>query len=733
MKKYILFTFTLNFLIQTHAQTFPNKIGVVLSGIGGPGLEFPNVTYTSKPWESVANSGQLATTDNQGWPTEDFRVLFFDHRPFNAWNDNADDSSRYVVDISGIYTLSFRGQANLTSWCDGPIQFLNKKYDAINNTTTLDIEFPKGGGSNWSKRGNYSFFMINFLQTSYNSTTKGVKEIKLFRPNYVHNTPQLFNTDYLNGLNMFSCIRYMDFIGVANNNNPTYPGITKWEDRVSTLMPQFGKGAPWEYMISLANFTNKDIWVNIPCAADSQYIVELAKLLKNKLRPQIKIYLEYSNEVWNGGDFSQYQYNYSAVLNSSEDADIRNATPWDDRRRARRVARQVIKAGKIFANVFGETVASKGRIRPVFAWQGAYLPWFDDVLSWVNTTYGAPKDNIYAISVAPYFSPEDAITQKTNATPIEIVNSMQKQYDSSTIKIIKYLSQLAHQYNILQIAYESGPATNAGADMLNLNAKLQANKIPEIKAMIKHNYIENWFSQNAHGTAPLGTNDLINYFSYVGRVSRYGCWGALENLSSIKNQNFPPKYQALCELTGRCNNRPIVTINAPYQLEKINTNTIINATASDPNGTIKSVEFFVQNKLVGIDSISPFALNHTFSDTGIQVIQIKAIDNEGNYTFSDGINVFVNGINTSINSFLIEEKTLVYPNPSNAEFTVKMNEEYAQLKYTVFDSQGKSILEKNLKNTNEFNIDLSEFESGIYSLIIFLPDNNLHIKLLCIK
>ena len=65
------------------------------------------------------------------------------------------------------------------------------------------------------------------------------------------------------------------------------------------------------------------------------------------LRPDVNIYLEYSNEVWNGS-FDQFHYNYDAVLLSPEDADIRASTSFDDRRRARRVAKQVIKIGQIF-------------------------------------------------------------------------------------------------------------------------------------------------------------------------------------------------------------------------------------------------------------------------------------------------------------------------------------------------------------------------------------------------
>ena len=247
------------------AQPFPGKIGVGLDGIGGKALEFPNVTLTATKWQSVTTGGDAAT-DTQGWPTEDFRVVFFDHRPFNAWNNAPDDPGKYVQDLSGIYTLSFKGQATLTSWSDAPLVFQNQVYNTATNTTTLDIVFPPGGGSNAATLGNYGFCMLNFLQTNFGAGEKGVKEIRMMRPGYQHNNPQIFRTEYLNAISPFSTLRFMDFIR-ANNSNKTYPERQLWSERQQPDAPRYTKGAPWETAITLANYTHKDIWINIPVDA----------------------------------------------------------------------------------------------------------------------------------------------------------------------------------------------------------------------------------------------------------------------------------------------------------------------------------------------------------------------------------------------------------------------------------------------------------------------------------
>lgn len=56
----------------------------------------------------------------------------------------------------------------------------------------------------------------------------------------------------------------------------------------------------WEYMFQLCNVTRKDGWICLPHNADSAYIASLAALARRELDTTLRLYLEYSNEVWNG-------------------------------------------------------------------------------------------------------------------------------------------------------------------------------------------------------------------------------------------------------------------------------------------------------------------------------------------------------------------------------------------------------------------------------------------------
>jgi hypothetical protein len=707
------------------AQSSVGKIGVGLDGIGGIALEFPNVTLTATPWQSVA-SGNNARTDAAGWPLEDFRVVFFDHRPTNAWNNAPDDPQKYVVDQSGTYTMSFNGQANLTSWSDAPVQFLNKTYNPVTNTTNVDILFPPGGGPNVNTLGNYGFLMINFLQTNYGSGVSGVKNIRLMRPGYPHQSPQIFRTAYLNALSPFSTLRFMDFLK-TNNSDRVYPNVQTWSQRQSLQAPRYAQGAPWEIIIALANYTAKDVWINIPVDADSMYIVELARLMKATLRPELNIYLEYSNEVWNGS-FTQYQYNFNAVLQSPADADIRASTPWDDRRRARRVAKQVIRMGKIFESVMGVTVASRTKIRPVFAWQiGGWLPWYEDVLNWITQTYGPPKNFIYGIASAPYFNEGSAAA---NASPQQIINAMNANSDGN-LAAIQTLAQFADQWQIKHMQYEGGP-DNGGGSTVNVGNRILANRLPEMKTAVLHNYRDNWFSARANGTAPVGTNDLVNYFVMSAGVSRYGCWGATEDLDHLKNLSKAPKYDALCVLTGLCGNEPSTSLRTPANSSKlpVNVSASISADATDPDGSIKKVEFFVGSVLIGVDSSFPYSVNWIPTELGFHAVFAKSIDNDGKFTFDDPHVIEVVPNTTAVENHESPIQISLFPNPIQDELKLSFSAiPIAGGRIELRDALGKLWKYLPIKEQH-MQLDLSELGNGIYFVTVILNHQKLTKKII---
>lgn len=70
--------------------------------------------------------------------------------------------------------------------------------------------------------------------------------------------------------------------------------------------PRFSQGNgiiwahPWEVLANLANSVHANLWVNIPGWATDDYVTNLAELMLVNLTSTEALYVEYSNEVWNG-------------------------------------------------------------------------------------------------------------------------------------------------------------------------------------------------------------------------------------------------------------------------------------------------------------------------------------------------------------------------------------------------------------------------------------------------
>ena len=78
---------------------------------------------------------------------------------------------------------------------------------------------------------------------------------------------------------------------------------------------------------------------------------------------------------------------------------------------------------------------------------------------------------------------------------------------------------------------------------------------------------------------------------------------------------------------------------------------------------------------------------------------------------------------TSVEDF--KNEVLVYPNPSNAIFNVKA---INTTSYTLFNSLGQKIIEKDIKG-NQFSIDLSSQNNGIYFMLVHTTTGVQKVKL----
>ena len=164
------------------------------------------------------------------------------------------------------------------------------------------------------------------------------------------------------------------------------------------------------------------------------------------------------------------------------------------------------------------------------------------------------------------------------------------------------------------------------------------------------------------------------------------------------------------------NNAPTINLIAPTTAVK-NEIVALSATATDSDGTISKVEFFVDNVSIGIDNSSPYTANWT-ALSGSHAIKAIATDNLGSMTTSSISTIEVqlaslDKLTTS--NFAVN----VSPNPANDFITINMfnvqNNHNAVV--SIFDFKGSLVYSTTtLVNSNDFNykLDVSSLKSGVY-------------------
>jgi hypothetical protein len=95
----------------------------------------------------------------------------------------------------------------------------------------------------------------------------------------------------------------MDWMNTNSDYLPSWSQRTK-PDQDTQARPG---GVALEYLVRLSNELGAAAWINVHHLADDDYVRSLAEYLKAQLRPDVHIYVEHSNEVWNGA-FSQGKY-----------------------------------------------------------------------------------------------------------------------------------------------------------------------------------------------------------------------------------------------------------------------------------------------------------------------------------------------------------------------------------------------------------------------------------------
>ncbi len=349
-----------------------------------------------------------------------------------------------------------------------------------------------------------------------------IRNIRMILPGFeeTHET-QPFHPDFLRRWERFGVLRFMDFQRTNNSEQ------VDWSDRATPARQTQGgeAGVALEYLIELANTLDADPWFCMPHRATDDYVRQFAEQVRATLEPELTIYLEYSNECWNG-IFAQARYcrDQGKELGLSDN---------DYQAQLRYYSRRAVEIFAIWEEVFG----GADRLVRVLAAQSAN-PWTSEQV----LDFEEAHEHADALGVAPYFGNALGNPKTQNEVAqmsVDEVLDRCAEYIAQGNETIAEQAQLASEGDLQLVAYEAGQhlVGHGGAENNEQLMELfhAANRHPNMGALYL-DYLDGW---RRNGGA------LAAIFSSMGTYSKWGSWGLLEYHGQPVEE--APKYQAVLE------------------------------------------------------------------------------------------------------------------------------------------------------------------------------------------
>jgi len=436
----------------------------------------------SDPWDS----GQTLKLNAQGWPI--LRAGQAAHTVMYADTQGAYPAGRYICTWDGDGDVDMDFDARVVSK-------RNRRIVAEVKPSNLGI----------------------YLRIDQSNPNDPVRNVRVWLPGF-EDARSDFHPLYLNRLKPFSVIRFMDWQRTNGSN------VSSWSDRANPTFYTQGTndGAAIEYMIDLCNELGADPWFCMPHQANDRYVEKFAELVKKRLRKDLNVYVEWSNEVWNS-QFSQHDWVKARSDGRSLSASF-NAT-W---------AEEADRDFEIWMDVFG---SQRGRvIRCAVAQKDN--PWVTEQLT--NELNG----EFDAISCSTYFqlssSEERKLTSRTTPRELldraiaEMTRGVRENYRDHGALTRRWSRKLGR--TIPLIGYEGGQHYTAnGGNPSYAKAFLDMQKHPKMYEAYIANLRE-W--DNAGGS-------LFTAFNFVEKPDKFGAWGQLDFMD--QSISTAPKYRALLD------------------------------------------------------------------------------------------------------------------------------------------------------------------------------------------
>lgn len=514
-------------------------VGTNLAGIADWSTQLPflDAFKSSRRWMTQCRAGMTCEGE---WDTGEYEKLNLDEYGWvKSLPSSTEDSRHSQVSTllfremprypGGTYVVLYEGEGEII------YQFDAKKDESQSKPGRDVIQVSP------SDAGIY----LTIRSTDPSKTGNYIRNIHVV-PIEHENTYQqeIFNPLFLERIKKFGTIRFMDWMATNHSQQQEWSNRPQVDDATYAI-----KGVPIEIMVELANRLRAHPWFNMPHMATDEYMRNFAKLVQDRLDPQLKVYVEFSNEVWNWM-FSQAQYALQQGKARWGEDKGDAYMQWYGMRTA--------QMSDIWKDVFSR---QRDRVISIIStqtsWKGLEASSLDCSLWVAEGNKPCYQHQIDAYAVTGYFSGNLGIPQNQATVEAWLQDGNQAidrawtqlQQGSiipdqdggdslvGTAALFNFHQQIAKQKGLKLVVYEGGQhLVNSNSDKLT-EFFIQLNRDPKMRDLYAQ-LLQSW--QQAEGY-------VFMNFSDIGEPSKWGSWGVLEHV----DQAGAPKYDALMDFIDR--------------------------------------------------------------------------------------------------------------------------------------------------------------------------------------
>lgn len=387
---------------------------------------------------------------------------------------------------AGVYQVRYRGVGTVRlkyiGMRNATIRIVPGTLRREGLETVFDVRIPTVGVP----------IMLQIVQTS---ASNPVRELKLLAPGYRGAEVPTYRQEFLSRLGPFAALRLMDYTETNNSVASDWSLRRKPRDVIQTSSGNSDAakgGVAWELLVEMANESGKTPWINIPHQATDQYVTELAKLWRDQLRPDSRLIVEFSNEIWN------FLFTQARELN--------NADYYGT------VAPRLVAIRNIFNQVWGEEA---DRVEIVLSGQAANFSHLERALKYFTDNNLSPSSIIGSLAIGLYAQSEaNIVHSQLDAVMADMTDLTTERRQAEALRA------LADNYQLKMHAYEGGQ--HLTRNQVNSDALLEAAQVDPRMGQVVRELYDLW--KEAGG-------DLFMHYTFTGVSVSTSRWGLLDSLA----------------------------------------------------------------------------------------------------------------------------------------------------------------------------------------------------------